>query len=138
MALAARPAPLLLRWCAALTPMALASVALALSGCAGGPRHVPDMPFTTKDVCADSAIPAGWIRTNDWRAKGCDARAGAKANNWMTITELDGIRIGRSLTACAGAVPPGWAETAIYWDKGRCGNPPKPSEKNVMLIKRLR
>ncbi|HLI22557.1 MAG TPA: hypothetical protein VKV32_15640 [Stellaceae bacterium] len=116
--------------------IAFVATALALSGCAGAP-HVPDMPFTTKDVCAAAAVPDGWIRTNDWRAKGCDEQASPRDNNWMTITELSNVRIGRSLTACAGAVPQGWEVTARYWDKGRCGNPPTASEKNVMLIKRV-
>lgn len=133
MALAGMPTPL---WPYARA--ALVAVALGLSGCADTRGHVPDMPFETRDVCAGSAIPPGWIRTNDWRAKGCDAPARAKANNWMTITELDDVRVGRSLTACAGEVPAGWEETATYWDKGRCGNPPRSSDKNVMLIKKVR
>jgi hypothetical protein len=132
MALAATAAPL-----SPLKRLVLAGLALALSGCAGS-SHLPDMPFTTKDVCAASAIPDGWIRTNDWRAKGCDEGARARGNNWMTITELANVRVGRSLTACAGAVPAGWQETAAYWDKGRCGNPAKRATKNVMLIERVR
>jgi hypothetical protein len=71
-------------------------------------------------------------------SRGVNAVAEGGPNNWMSITELDRIRIGRSLTACAGAVPAGWTETARYWDKGRCGNPAKQSEKNVMLIERVR
>ncbi|HEY1506952.1 MAG TPA: hypothetical protein VGF92_21805 [Stellaceae bacterium] len=152
-----------------------AMLPLALAACAGVDTK-PDKPFTAANVCIDSAIPGGWIRTNDWRGKGCgladEASAHAQAagielastaappkvkakppadisrgvnavsergpNNWMTITELDRVRVGRSLTACAGAVPEGWTETARYWDKGRCGNPPKPSEKNVMLIERVK
>ena len=156
-----------------------AAMTLALGACAGGIDEKPDKPFRPANACLGTAVPAGWIRTNDWRGKGCgledaasaraarDHRAGielasatvppprakAKApvdlsrginavadgpNNWMTIAELDRIRVGRSLTACAGPVPEGWRETALYWDKGRCGNPSKPSEKNVMLIERVR
>jgi hypothetical protein len=154
-----------------------AAMSLALAACAGGEiEKKPDMPFKTANVCLDSAVPAGWIRTNDWRGKGCgieesagarDRRASvqlvsatmppkAKAkppadlsrgvnavaesgpNNWMTIAELDRVRIGRVLTACAGAVPAGWIEKSRYWDKGRCGNPAKSSEKNVMLIERVK
>ena len=162
------------------------AMTLALGACAGLVDTKPDKPFTTANVCTDSAIPDGWIRTNDWRGKGCgvedeastqaqksarahDQRAGIQLasatvppkartkaktkvdlsrgvnavaeggpNNWMTITELDRVRIGRSLTACAGAVPEGWTLTARYWDKGRCGNPAKSSEKNVMLIERVK
>jgi hypothetical protein len=155
-----------------------AAMVLALGACAGGVNTRPDKPFKTANVCSGSAIPEGWIRTNDWRAKGCgaddnpaarDQRAGVQLasatapskaktktktpvdlsrganavaeggpNNWMTIAELDRIRVGRSLTVCAGAVPEGWIETARYWDKGRCGNPTKQSVKNVMLIERVR
>ncbi len=145
-----------------------AALPLALGACANGIDTKPDKPFHTANVCTDSAIPAGWVRTNDWRAKGCgiaesDAAhdkvasnqkpgvkfASAKAtsakadpsadtNNWMTIADLDRTRIGRSLTACVGAVPAGWIETARYWDKGRCGNPTKPIIKNVMLIERVK
>lgn len=161
-----------------------AAMTLALGACAGGVDTKPDKPFRTANVCTDSALPDGWIRTNDWRAKGCgvedEARARAKKsasardqrvdiqlasatvppkakaktnvdlsrgvntvagdgpNNWMSITELDRVRVGRSLTACAGAIPEGWVETARYWDKGRCGNPTKPGAKNVMLIERVK
>jgi hypothetical protein len=164
-----------------------AAMTLALGACAGtgggGIEQKPDKPFKTANVCSDSAIPDGWIRTNDWRGKGCgiaesdtpaamaasaqEGRAGielasaslpprAKAkppadlsrgvnavaesgpNNWMTIAELDRVRIGRSLTACAGAVPEGWVEKSRYWDKGRCGNPARQAEKNVMLIERVK
>jgi hypothetical protein len=152
-----------------------AAIPLALAACAGIDTR-PDRPFKTADVCIDSAIPEGWIRTNDWRGKGCgvdqretadaksarvllastaippkakakpkvDISRGANAvaedgpNNWMTITELGRVRVGRSLTACAGPIPEGWTEKSRYWDKGRCGNPKKPSEKNVMLIERVR
>jgi hypothetical protein len=161
-----------------------AAMTLALGACASGADTKPDKPFRTANVCVGHAIPDGWIRTNDWRGKGCgiadeassrgqksagvgDPRAGIQLasatvpqktktkpkvdvsrgvnavaeggpNNWMSITDLDRIRVGRSLTACAGAVPAGWTETARYWDKGRCGNPTKPSIKNVMLIERAR
>jgi hypothetical protein len=156
-----------------------AAIPLALGACAGGIDTKPDKPFRTANACIGTAVPEGWIRTNDWRGKGCglaesagarDQRAGIQLasatvpppkvkakpkvpvdisrgvnavdergpNNWMTIAELDRVRVGRSLTACAGAVPEGWTETARYWDKGRCGNPPRPSEKNVMLIERVR
>lgn len=161
-----------------------AAMTLALGACTGGIDTKPDKPFRTANVCTDSALPDGWIRTNDWRAKGCGvegeasararksardqsadiqlasatvppkAKAKAKTNvdlsrgvntvagdgpnNWMSITELDRVRVGRSLTACAGAVPEGWVETARYWDKGRCGNPTKPGTKNVMLIERVK
>jgi len=156
-----------------------AAMALTLGACAGGIDTKPDKPFSTTNVCTDSAIPHGWIRTNDWRAKGCgveegdaaatdqrgsiqlasatippkkktkgktkpDLSRGANAvaaggpNNWMTITELDRVRVGRSLTACVGDVPAGWVETARYWDKGRCGNPTKSNIKNVMLIERVK
>jgi hypothetical protein len=157
-----------------------ATIPFMLAACAGMDTK-PDKPFKTTDVCVGSAIPAGWIRTNDWRGKGCgvddrnaetaktsrdrdvviqlastavppkakakkpvDISRGANAvasngpNNWMTITELDRIRIGRSLTACAGPIPEGWTEKARYWDKGRCGNPSKQSVKNVMLIERVK
>jgi hypothetical protein len=156
-----------------------AAIPLALAACAGtgtGPDLTPDKPLRTANVCTDSAIPAGWIRVNDWRGKGCgveennvvsdkgagiqlasaaapakikatpkvDFSRGANAvadygpNNWMTIAELDRVRIGRSLTACTGPVPEGWTEKTRYWDKGRCGNPTKQSVKNVMLIERAR
>jgi hypothetical protein len=152
-----------------------AAIPLALGACAGMDTR-PDKPFKTADVCIDSAVPSGWIRTNDWRGKGCgveqsdtahakstrillastaippkakakpkaDISRGANAvaengpNNWMTITELDRVRVGRFLTACAGPVPEGWTEKARYWDKGRCGNPSKQSVKNVMLIERVK
>ncbi|HWE71625.1 MAG TPA: hypothetical protein VG328_00585 [Stellaceae bacterium] len=156
-----------------------AAIPLALGACAGMDTR-PDRPFRTADICVDSAVPSGWIRTNDWRGKGCgieqsdveaaktarapegillastaippkakakpkvDISRGANAvseggpNNWMTITDLDRIRIGRSLTACAGLVPEGWVEKSRYWDKGRCGNPPKQGVKNVMLIERVK
>jgi hypothetical protein len=139
--------------CAALA----AATALTLAACAGRPDTGPDRPFTTANICADFAIPQGWIRTNDWHDKGCGdeeseaahaqlASAAAPGrtkprpprNNWMTITQIAHARIGRSLTACAGDVPDGWVETARYWDKGRCGNPTKPSIKNVMLIERVK
>jgi hypothetical protein len=155
------------------------NAALALAACAGVDVK-PDKPFKTANVCAAVAIPAGWIRTNDWRGKGCgiDETAGTAArerragiqlvsatlapkvkasakppadlsrgvnavaengpNNWMSIAALDRVRVGRSLTACAGAVPAGWIEKSRYWDKGRCGNPLRPSEKNVMLIERVK
>jgi len=158
-----------------------AAMALTLGACAGGIDTKPDKPFSTTNVCTDSAVPNGWIRTNDWRAKGCGVEenevqakktasakktvgdkktaddkktgvqkasmkvASAKAadpsadnNNWMTITEVDRVRVGRSLTACVGGVPAGWVETTRYWDKGRCGNPLKSSVKNVMLIERVK
>jgi hypothetical protein len=162
-----------------------AAMSLALAACAGGGVDgKPDKPFRTANACVGSAVPAGWIRINDWRGKGCgiaesaapvtketsarDRRAEiqlasatdppkvkAKAkppvdisrgvnavkdgpNNWMTLAELDRVRVGRSLTACAGAVPQGWVEKSRYWDKGRCGNPARASEKNVMLIERVR
>ena len=161
-----------------------AAMTLALGACAGGGiEGKPDKPFKTANVCVEHAVPAGWIRTNDWRGKGCgieesagastktasargrneragiqlasatvppkaqapaDVSRGVNAvaadgpNNWMSIAELDRVRVGRSLTACACAVPAGWKETARYWDKGRCGNPLRPSEKNVMLIERVR
>jgi hypothetical protein len=162
-----------------------AALTLALGACAGAVDTKPDKPFQRANVCADSAIPEGWIRTNDWRAKGCgveesaapgqksagagdrsagiqlaSATAPPKAktkakpkvdlsrgvntvasdgpNNWMSIIELDRVRVGRSLTACAGPVPAGWVETARYWDKGRCGNPAKSSTQNVMLIERVK
>ena len=163
-----------------------AAMSLALGACAGGGVETkPDKPFRTANACLGSAIPAGWIRTNDWRGKGCGIEEGeapgkaaaagrddrailqlvsaavpppkakAKAkkpvdisrgvnavgdgpNNWMSLAELDRVRVGRVLTACAGAVPEGWVEKSRYWDKGRCGNPAKPSEKNVMLIERVR
>ena len=162
--------------------MALAAaMSLTLGACAGGGVNAkPDKPFKTANVCAADAVPGGWIRTNDWRGKGCGiaesavtraadrqggiqlasatlapkVKAGAKApadlsrgvnavaengpNNWMTIAELDRVRVGRNLTACAGAVPAGWVEKSRYWDKGRCGNPAKSSEKNVMLIERVK
>jgi len=139
----------------------VAMLALGLSACTNLPSNdapdtKPDRPFRSANICADFPIPEGWIRTNDWRDKGCGkeerdaaraqlASAGAPrvkssayANNWMTITEITHVRIGRSLTACAGDVPKGWTETARYWDKGRCGNPLKPSIKNVMLIERVK
>jgi hypothetical protein len=160
--------------------LAAAAMSLTLAACAGGTEVKPDMPFKTANVCVGHAIPAGWIRTNDWRGKGCgiEETAGPQArerqagiqlvsatlpprvkanakppadlsrgvnavsengpNNWMSIAELDRVRVGRSLTACAGPVPPGWVEKTRYWDKGRCGNPAKASEKNVMLIERVR
>ena len=131
-----------------------AAIPLALNACAGMDAR-PDRPFRTADVCIDSAIPDGWIRTNDWRGKGCgvesdaDAAKAARAkpegvllastgippkakakpkvdisrganavsesgpNNWMTITELGRIRIGRSLRACAGPIPEGWTEKSL-------------------------
>jgi hypothetical protein len=52
------------------TALAAAAIPLALAACAGSDTK-PDKPFKTTNVCADSAIPAGWIRTNDWRGKGC-------------------------------------------------------------------
>jgi hypothetical protein len=158
-----------------------AAMTLALGACAGGGVDVkPDKPFKTANACLGTPIPAGWIRTNDWRGKGCgiEESAGTRAaerpsgiqlasattapsvkarakppadlsrgvnavaengpNNWMSLAELDRVRVGRILTACAGAVPEGWVEKSRYWDKGRCGNPAKPSEKNVMLIERVR
>jgi len=115
-----------------------AAMALTLGACAGGIDTKPDKPFSTTNVCTDSAVPNGWIRTNDWRAKGCGVEenevqakktasakktvgdkktaddkktgvqkasmkvASAKAadpsadnNNWMTITEVDRVRVGR-------------------------------------------
>jgi hypothetical protein len=174
--------------CARSKPVRMIRVALAatipfaLAACAGMDTK-PDKPFKTTDVCVDSAVPDGWIRTNDWRGKGCgvddgaaepardkhakardiqlastteppklgkarkkqvDISRGANAvaesgpNNWMTIAELDRVRIGRSLTVCAGPIPEGWTEKSRYWDKGRCGNPTKPSVKNVMLIERVK
>jgi hypothetical protein len=174
----------MLRACSRSWRVAFAlSVPFALAACAGGIDTKPDRPFRTANVCLGSAIPDGWIRTNDWRGKGCgvdestapakaapgakkaaagiqlastaampnvkakptiDLSRGANAvaesgpNNWVTITELDRVRIGRFLTACAGDVPAGWTETARYWDKGRCGNPTKSSIKNVMLIERVK
>jgi hypothetical protein len=154
----------------------LASMTLALGACVGGIDTRPDHPFKTADICTGSAIPGGWIRTNDWRGKGCgvddrdvahdqhagiqlasttrkpkpktkakvDLSRGANAvaeggpNNWTTIADIAHARIGRTLTICAGGVPEGWTEKSRYWDKGRCGNPTKQSEKNVMLIERVR
>ncbi len=154
-----------------------AAAVLGLGACANLPDARPDKPFRTADTCIGSAIPAGWVRTNDWRGKGCgiddsavardqkpriqlasaaaapkvkakakpktDVSRGANAvaagpNNWMTIADIAHARVGRSLSVCAGDVPEGWVEKTRYWDKGRCGNPAKKSEKNVMLIERVR
>lgn len=115
-----------------------ATLALALAACAGKP-HEPDRPLTAKNICLGEAIPAGWIRTNDWwSAKGCGSPRDPRTDNWMTITQYDGVRVGRSFSACAGDVPQGFVATATWWDKGRCGQPPKRETKNVMLLERVR
>jgi hypothetical protein len=61
---------------------------LALAACANAPDVKPDKPFKTADVCADSAIPQGWIRTNDWRGKGCGVEDGASARDEKTSIQL--------------------------------------------------
>jgi hypothetical protein len=115
-----------------------AALALALAACAGRP-HEPDRPPVAKNICMGEAIPAGWIRTNDyWSAKGCGSPRDPHTDNWMTITAYDTVRVGRSFSACAGDVPQGFVATATYWDKGRCGQPAKRTVNNVMLLERVR
>ena len=65
-----------------------AAVTLALAACANAPDVKPDKPFKTADVCADSAIPQGWIRTNDWRGKGCGVEDGASARDEKAAIQL--------------------------------------------------
>jgi hypothetical protein len=66
-----------------------AAMTLALGACAATvPDAKPDKPFTTADVCAGSAIPAGWIRTNDWRGKGCGVEDSASAQSDKTSVQL--------------------------------------------------
>src|ERR1700749_3451301 len=65
-----------------------AALPLALGACAGGIDTKPDKPFKTADVCADSAVPAGWIRTNDWRGKGCGIDDSATARGKSASIQL--------------------------------------------------
>jgi hypothetical protein len=66
-----------------------AAMTLALGACAAtAPDVKPDKPFTTANVCAGSAIPAGWIRTNDWRGKGCGIDDGATAQGEKTNVQI--------------------------------------------------
>jgi hypothetical protein len=67
------------RLCRIRTALA-AAMTLALGACAAtSPEVKPDHPFKAANICANSAIPAGWIRTNDWRGKGCGIDDGASA-----------------------------------------------------------
>lgn len=71
-----------------------AAIPLALGACAGGIDTKPDKPFQTANVCSDSAIPAGWIRTNDWRGKGCGVEeSDAQAKTSASAKKEKGIQI---------------------------------------------
>ena len=65
-----------------------AAMTLVLGACAGGIDTKPDKPVKMANVCADSAIPKGWIRTNDWRGKGCGVEENATARDQRAGIQL--------------------------------------------------
>ena len=65
-----------------------AATVLALGACANAPDTRPDKPFRTADQCIGSAIPEGWIRTNDWRGKGCGVEDSAGAREQKARIQL--------------------------------------------------
>ncbi len=109
-----------------------AAMTLVLGACAGVDTK-PDKPFTTANVCANSAIPAGWVRTNDWRGKGCgvdeadaasDQRAGIQFAS-ATVppkakAKTKAVDFSRGANAVAENGPNNWMTIAEF-DRTRIG-----------------
>lgn len=89
------------------------------------------------DVCADSPIPRGYIKTNDhWDPTKCGSPSSIVPNVW-TLTRYIDKPVGTTLDVCAGApVPPGWVVTGTRWNPTACGQPSDIVD-NVQQIQRV-
>jgi len=99
-------------------------------------------PFPTaaqsgqEQVCAGSAIPAGWIVIDDlWNPAKCGNPSTIVYNVWV-IDRLDGTPVGATKSACVAPSPPGWVVVDNTWIPTRCGHP-STLLNNVMTIKRI-
>ena len=91
----------------------------------------------TQDICANSPVPSGWIKTNDsWSPTSCGSPTEITYNVW-TITQIADLPIDSQLSVCADApVPNGWVVIDTSWDPTRCGRPTSIIN-NVKTIKRV-
>jgi hypothetical protein len=89
------------------------------------------------DVCADSPIPIGYIKTNDhWDPTKCGNPSSIVPNVW-TLTRYIDKPVGTTLDVCAGApVPPGWVVVGARWNPTACGQPSDIVD-NVQQIQRV-
>jgi hypothetical protein len=90
-----------------------------------------------QDICAGSAVPAGWIKINDqWDPMRCGNPTNIIYNVW-TIARFDDRPVGSTMNVCAGApTPAGWVDIGTRWDPMSCGHP-NNIVQNVKQIKRL-
>jgi hypothetical protein len=89
------------------------------------------------DVCADSPIPHGYIKTNDhWDPTKCGSPSSIVPNVW-TLTRYIDKPVGTTMDVCAGAtVPPGWVVVGAQWNPTACGQPSGIVD-NVQQIQRV-
>lgn len=90
------------------------------------------------DICANSPVPAGWIKVNDhWDPTICGRPTSIVYNVW-TIQRYDNKPVGTYLTVCAQApTPSGWVLVDTRWDPTRCGYPHSTIVRNMKQIKRV-
>ena len=84
-----------------MRPALAAAAVLGLAACANTPDTRPDKPFRTADKCIASAIPEGWVRTNDWRGKGCGVEERAGARERQARIQLASAAVPRKVKAKA-------------------------------------
>ncbi len=89
------------------------------------------------DICCGSAVPGGWIKTNDhWNPTIC-GNPGRIVYNVCTISRYDNKPIGARMTVCASApTPPGWVIVDKFWNPTKCGHP-RYISNNMKVIKRV-
>ena len=89
------------------------------------------------DICANSPVPNGWIKTNDyWDPTRCGNPSRITYNVW-TIERFDNQPVGSVMNVCAGApTPNGWVIVNTSWDPTRCGHPAMITP-NIKQIRRL-
>ena len=104
---------------------------------ASGMRLPLNVAFSSMNICADSRIPWGWIKTDDsWNPTVC-GKPTSIGYNVVTITEYSRMPIGSTLSVCSDApTPRGWVEISHGWMPTRCGHPTS-IVNNTKIIQRI-
>jgi hypothetical protein len=89
-------------------------------------------------ICANSPIPAGWVRINDeWSPTTCGMPTTITDNVWI-IERYDQLPVGSILNVCTAglSVPSGWVIVGSFWGPASCGQPSNITD-NMTQIKRV-
>lgn len=118
-------------------------LALACTAAAADPvvvptatQPVPSAPHVIRQVCADSAVPDGWVQIGELNDPGVKCETKSQYNTWL-IEELAGWPRGSQVEICrVKIVPIGWFMRSSKWNPDNCGHPKEHGEDNVYVIQR--